>query len=76
MAFFVRRVIMKVKRLWTFENENIKKKIFSRLAMSGDAQVAKSIFCMPIRDPDDKVLGVISLINKEKDGEFTDNDAR
>jgi len=31
---------------------------------------------MPIRDPDDKVLGVISLINKEKDGEFTDNDAR
>jgi hypothetical protein len=31
---------------------------------------------MPIRDPDDKVLGVISLINKDNDGGFTDNDAR
>lgn len=36
----------------------------------------KSIFCMPIRDPDDKVLGVISLIDKDNVGEFTDNDAR
>ena len=36
----------------------------------------KSIFCMPIRDPDDKVLGVISLIDKDNNGDFTDNDAR
>ena len=35
-----------------------------------------SILCMPIRDPDVKVLGVISLIDKESDGGFTDNDAR
>ena len=42
----------------------------------GNPNSPQSIFCMPIRDPDDKVLGVISLINKDNDGGFTDNDAR
>ena len=37
----------------------------------------KSMLCMPIRDSaSDAVLGVITLVNKENDGVFTENDER
>jgi hypothetical protein len=37
----------------------------------------RSMLCMPIRDStNDKILGVISLINKENGGIFTENDER
>lgn len=49
--------------------------------MNADAQLQhRSFLCMPIRDPDDHVLGVISLINKEISEQcdlgFTSNDER
>lgn len=41
-----------------------------------DAQMTlRSVLCMPIKDSDSEILGVISLINK-KSGSFTDNDEK
>ena len=39
------------------------------------SSLTKTMLCMPIRDTRD-VLGVISLINKEGEGFFTENDER
>ncbi|XP_023323155.1 dual 3',5'-cyclic-AMP and -GMP phosphodiesterase 11 [Eurytemora carolleeae] len=44
--------------------------------LNGDVDVEhRSLLCMPILDSDQKILGVISLINK-KEGQFTWNDER
>ncbi len=43
----------------------------------GDVSPLQSMLCMPIRDcTSEKILGVISLVNKENGGKFTENDER
>ena len=45
-------------------------------ALDDDAHFEhRSLLCMPIRDSDNKIIGVVSLINK-KSGSFNDNDEK